>query len=58
MLEALGYFVEKLIRVRIGNVELGPLAPGEIRPLIALKSSNLSAPLGFKIAGQIRAREA
>jgi 23S rRNA pseudouridine2605 synthase len=35
MFEALGYFVEKLTRMRIGNVELGPLALGEIRPVDA-----------------------
>jgi pseudouridine synthase len=33
MFEALGYFVEKLIRIRVGPVELGPLPIGEIRPL-------------------------
>ncbi|HEY7319521.1 MAG TPA: pseudouridine synthase [Candidatus Binatia bacterium] len=31
--EALGYFVEKLIRVRIGPITLGLLPPGELRPL-------------------------
>lgn len=30
---ALGYFVEKLIRVQVGPICLGTLAPGEIRPL-------------------------
>jgi 23S rRNA pseudouridine2605 synthase len=35
MFEALGYFVEKLIRVRIGNVELGSLAPGRNPPVDA-----------------------
>ena len=31
--EALGYFVEKLIRVRVGPIVLGLLPPGELRPL-------------------------
>jgi hypothetical protein len=52
MFEALGYFVEKLIRVRIGNVELSRLAPGEIRPLMRTESSSSSAPSAYKIAGQ------
>ena len=33
MFEALGYFVEKLIRVRVGSVSLGLLPQGELRPL-------------------------
>ena len=32
MFEALGYFVEKLIRVRLGPIRLASLAPGVIRP--------------------------
>ncbi len=33
MFEALGYFVEKLTRVRMGPLRLGSLGPGEFRPL-------------------------
>jgi len=33
MFEALGYFVEQLVRVRIGPVRLGTLPPGGLRPL-------------------------
>jgi pseudouridine synthase len=33
MFAALGYFVEKLIRIRVGAVSLGPLPPGRFRPL-------------------------
>lgn len=33
MFEALGYFVEKLMRVRLGPIRLGSLAQGEMRPL-------------------------
>ncbi|HET8563960.1 MAG TPA: pseudouridine synthase [Candidatus Binatia bacterium] len=41
---ALGYFVEKLVRVRVGPVSLGTLPAGKIRPLLpseimALKNS-------------------
>jgi 23S rRNA pseudouridine2605 synthase len=44
MFQALGYLVEKLIRVRFGPIRLGSLAPGQGRPLlpaeiIALKKS-------------------
>jgi pseudouridine synthase len=43
MFAALGYFVEKLIRDRVGSVTLGALPPGAIRPLsqaevVALKN--------------------
>jgi 23S rRNA pseudouridine2605 synthase len=54
MFEALGYFVEKLIRVRVGPVRLGTLALGEVRPLAqseveALKEAvGLSAPRAQK----------
>src|SRR6266545_3948326 len=33
MFEALGYFVEKLIRIRFGPIVLGALPPGKLRPL-------------------------
>ena len=48
MFEALGYFVEKLIRVRIGNVELGRLAPGEIRPLMRTEIIKLKRAVGLQ----------
>jgi 16S rRNA U516 pseudouridylate synthase RsuA-like enzyme len=48
MFEALGYFVEKLIRVRIGNVELGRLAPGEIRPLMRTEIIKLKRTIRFE----------
>ncbi|MBI3695172.1 MAG: rRNA pseudouridine synthase, partial [Acidobacteria bacterium] len=35
MFQRLGFLVEKLRRVRIGFLELGPLRPGEVRPLTA-----------------------
>jgi len=33
MFQRLGFLVEKLKRVRIGPLELGPLKPGHYRPL-------------------------
>jgi hypothetical protein len=48
MFEALGYFVEKLIRVRIGNVELGRIAPGEIRPLMRTEIIKLKRTIRFE----------
>ncbi|MBI2091199.1 MAG: pseudouridylate synthase, partial [Deltaproteobacteria bacterium] len=33
MFEALGYFVERLIRVRLGPLRLGSLPPGQLRAL-------------------------
>ncbi len=41
MFEALGYFVEKLARVRMGPLRLGSLAPGEYRPLTPQEISAL-----------------
>ena len=48
MFEALGYFVGKLIRVRIGNVELGRLAPDEIRPLMRTEIFKLKRAVGLQ----------
>lgn len=48
MFEALGYFVEKLIRVRVGPVELGALAPGEIRPLMRTEIIKLKRAVGLQ----------
>jgi 23S rRNA pseudouridine2605 synthase len=48
MFEVLGYFIEKLIRVRLGNVELGRLAPGEIRPLMRTEIIKLKRAVGLQ----------
>ena len=48
MFEALGYFIEKLIRVRFGAVELGALAPGEIRPLLRPEVNALKRAVGLQ----------
>ena len=50
MFEALGYFVERLIRVRIGNVELGRLALGEIRPLMRTEIIKLKRAVGLQVS--------
>lgn len=47
MFQALGYFVEKLIRVRLGPIQLGSLLPGEIRPLSAQEIAALKKSVGF-----------
>src|SRR3990172_10983947 len=47
MFEALGYFVEKLIRVRVGNVALGHLPIGEMRPLSQFEVKSLKAAVGL-----------
>jgi 23S rRNA pseudouridine2605 synthase len=47
MFEALGYFVEKLIRIRFGTVSLGALPPGELRPLSPLEVKALKKAVGL-----------
>jgi 16S rRNA U516 pseudouridylate synthase RsuA-like enzyme len=47
MFETLGYFVEKLIRVRVGTVALGHLAPGELRPLSETEVRSLKSAVGL-----------
>ena len=47
MFAALGYFVEKLIRIRVGPVSLGPLAPGALRPLSPAEIKALKQAAGL-----------
>lgn len=47
MFEALGFFVEKLIRVRMGPLRLGSLAPGQYRPLLPQEISTLKKAVGL-----------
>jgi 23S rRNA pseudouridine2605 synthase len=47
MFEALGYFVEKLVRVQVGPVSLGSLAPGSIRPLLRVEIAALKRAVGL-----------
>jgi 23S rRNA pseudouridine2605 synthase len=47
MFEVLGYFVEKLIRIRVGPILLGALAPGELRPLSQREIQSLKRAVGM-----------
>ena len=47
MFETLGYFVEKLIRVRFGPIHLGALGPGEMRPLFPREITTLKKAVGL-----------
>lgn len=47
MLEALGYFVEKLVRIKVGPVELGPLPLGALRPLSQSEIEALKRAVGL-----------
>jgi pseudouridine synthase len=47
MFEQLGYFVEKLVRVRVGPIILGSLAPGELRSLTAREIEALRKAVGL-----------
>ncbi len=47
MFVALGYFVEKLVRMRVGSVSLGRLAPGELRPLTNGEVRELKLSVGL-----------
>ena len=47
MFDALGYFVEKLVRVRVGPISLGTLAPGELRPLFSREVEALKRAVGL-----------
>lgn len=47
MFEALGFFVEKLIRIKIGTVGLGALPIGELRPLSRLEVDALKREVGL-----------
>src|SRR5215831_4240468 len=47
MFEALHYFVEKLIRLRVGPVHLGSLLPGALRPLSEVEIRSLKQAVGL-----------
>ncbi|MGH7816852.1 MAG: pseudouridine synthase, partial [Candidatus Binatia bacterium] len=48
LFEALNYFVEKLIRIRVGSVELGHLPLGELRPLTQSEINSLKRAVGLE----------
>jgi 23S rRNA pseudouridine2605 synthase len=47
MFEALNYFVEKLIRIRVGPITLGALPVGELRPLYQSEVMALKITVGL-----------
>lgn len=47
MFEALGFFVEKLMRIRFGTISLGDLPPGALRPLSQLEVKSLKKAVGL-----------
>lgn len=49
--EALGFFVEKLVRIRVGSVSLGALPPGELRPLSRSEVASLKKAVGLQQDG-------
>jgi pseudouridine synthase len=48
MFLALGFFVEKLVRVRVGTVALGQLVPGALRPLASGEVAQLKQLVGLR----------
>lgn len=48
MFAALGYFVEKLVRIQVGPLRLESLLPGECRPLLPREIKALKAAVGMK----------
>jgi len=48
MFEALGYFVEKLVRIRVGTIELGRLPVGELRTLSLSEVQSLKRAVGLE----------
>ncbi|MGH7796579.1 MAG: pseudouridine synthase [Candidatus Binatia bacterium] len=50
--EALSFFVEKLVRIRVGSVSLGPLPPGQIRPLSRIEVESLKKAVGLPGSGE------
>lgn len=48
MFEALGFFVEKLVRIKVGSVALGALPLGELRPLSRMEVDALKREVGLQ----------
>ncbi len=51
MFEALGFFVEKLVRIKVGSVSLGALPLGELRPLSRMEVDALKREVGLLSSG-------
>jgi pseudouridine synthase len=52
MFEALGFFVEKLVRIKVGSVSLGALPLGELRPLSRMEVDSLKREVGLPGSGE------
>jgi len=52
MFEALGFFVEKLVRIKIGSVSLGALPLGELRPLSPTEVDALKREVGLPASAE------
>jgi 23S rRNA pseudouridine2605 synthase len=57
MFEALGFFVEKLMRVKVGSVSLGALPMGELRPLSRSEVVALKRDVGLLDSGASSAKK-
>jgi 23S rRNA pseudouridine2605 synthase len=57
MCAAVDHPVRRLIRVRIGSLELGDLAPGEVRPLTGVELRRLRAEAGLSTEPKFSQRE-
>ena len=56
MFEALNYFVEKLIRIKVGPIALGTLPVGELRPLYQSEVMALKVAVGLARPGRADAQ--
>ena len=52
MFEALGFFVEKLVRIKVGSVSLGALPLGELRPLSPMEVDALKREVGLPASAE------
>ncbi|HEY1267779.1 MAG TPA: hypothetical protein VGH16_11030, partial [Candidatus Binatia bacterium] len=48
MFQALGFFVERLVRMRMGPLRLGSMAPGEYRQLLPQEVAALRKIVGLR----------
>jgi 23S rRNA pseudouridine2605 synthase len=57
MFEALGFFVEKLMRVKVGSISLGVLPMGELRPLSRSEVDALKREVGLLDSAGLSAKK-